>query len=45
MDPDRTAPTGAVQSGSMLFVKEASKTFQQTTKQTRFVVINDLRVN
>ena len=32
MDPDQTAPTAVVWSGSSLFVKEASKTFQQTTK-------------
>ena len=31
MDPDQTAPTGAVWSGSTLFDQEASKTFQQTT--------------
>ena len=32
MDPDQTAPTGAVWSASSLFVTEASETFQQTTK-------------
>ena len=32
MDPDQTAPTGAVLSGSTLFVEKASKTFQQMTK-------------
>ena len=34
MDPDQTAPVG-----STLFGEEASKTLQQTTKQTTFVVI------
>ena len=34
VDPD---PTGAVRSWSTLFVKNASKKFQQTTKQTTFV--------
>ena len=38
MDPDQTAPIGAVWSGSTLFVKGASKTFQQRTRQTNFVV-------
>ena len=32
MNPDLTAPTGAVRSGSTLFDQEASKTFQQITK-------------
>ena len=32
MDPDQTGPTGPVRSGSTLFVEEASKIFQQTTK-------------
>ena len=36
MDPDQTAPVG-----STLFGEEASKTLQQTTKQTTFVVIAD----
>ena len=31
MDPDQTAPTGLVCSGSTLFVEEASKTFKQIT--------------
>ena len=39
LNPDQTAL--AVCSWSTLFVKEASKTFQQTT----FVVIDALRVN
>ena len=33
MNPDQTATTVAVCSGSTLFVKEAFKTFQQMTKQ------------
>ena len=37
MDPDWTAPTGAVGSGSVLFAKKDSKAFQQTTKQTKFM--------
>ena len=37
MNLDQTAPTGAVCSGSTLFVGDASKTFQQTTKKTTFV--------
>ena len=36
MDPDQTAPIGAVRSGSTLFVGKASKTFQQTTKADGF---------
>ena len=32
MDPDQTAPSGAVWSGSTLFVADTSKAFQQTTK-------------
>ena len=39
MDPDQTAPIGAVWSGSKLFAKRASKTIQQMTKQTTYVVI------
>ena len=31
MDPDQTAPIGAVCYDSTLFVKEASKTFKQMT--------------
>ena len=34
----------AVQSGATLFVKEASKVFQQTTKKTVFVVIGALTI-
>ena len=44
MDPDQTAPPGAVRSGSTLFDKEAAKTIQQTRKQTTFVVIGALGV-
>ena len=36
MNPDQTAPTGAVLSDSTLFVGNASKTFQQTTKADKF---------
>ena len=36
VDADQIAHTGAVWSGSTLFVKDASKTFQQTTKQMMF---------
>ena len=36
MDPDQTAPTGAVWSWSILFVEKASKTIQQTTKAEDF---------
>ena len=36
MDPDQTAPIGAVWSGSTLFVAKASKTFQKTTKTDDF---------
>ena len=32
MDPEQTAPIGAVWSGSTLFVIEASQTFQQMRK-------------
>ena len=32
VDPDKTAPTGAVWSGSTLFEKDASKTCRQMTK-------------
>ena len=37
VDPDQTVPTGAVWSGSTLFVKDASKTFQQMIKADDFV--------
>ena len=36
VDPDKTAPTGAVRSGTILFVIEASVTFQQTRKAVDF---------
>ena len=39
VDPDQTAPTGAVCSGSTLFNQEASLTFQQTTKADNLVVV------
>ena len=32
VDPDQTAPTGAVLTGSTLFVKKAPKAFQQMIK-------------
>ena len=41
MDPDQTAPIGAVWSGFALFEQEASKTVRQMT----FAVIGTLRVN
>ena len=40
MDPDQTAPIGAVRSGSTLFVTEATETFYRMT----FVAIGPLRV-
>ena len=36
MDPEETAPVGAVWSGSTLFAIEASYTFQQTRKADDF---------
>ena len=36
VDPEQTAPIGAVWSGSTLFVIEASLTFQQTRKVDNF---------
>ena len=36
MDPDQTAPIGAVSSEPTLFVEMAHKTFQQTTKADKF---------
>ena len=44
MDPDQTAPIGAVCSESTLFVGKASKSFQQMKKQATFVAIGALRV-
>ena len=40
VDPDLTAPKGAVRSGYTLSAEEASKTFQQTTNQIDFFVIS-----
>ena len=34
VDPDQTAPSGAVMSGSTLFVVDTSKAFQQPTKHS-----------
>ena len=45
VDPDQTAPIGAVCSGFTLFDQEASKTFQQMAKQTTFVGIGALWIN
>ena len=45
VDPEQTAPIGAVRSGSTRFAIEASKTFQQTRKADDFVAIGALRVN
>ena len=36
VDPEQTAPIGAVYSGSTLFAIEASKTFQQKNKAEDF---------
>ena len=44
MDPEQSAPIGAVLSGSTLFSTEDSSTFQQTRKHTTFVAIGALRV-
>ena len=44
VDPDQTAPIGAVWSESTLFVEKASKTFQQTTKAADFCCDWRLRV-
>ena len=44
MDPDQTAPAGAVWSRSTLFAQEASKTFRQTRRASRtFLVFGPLR--
>ena len=45
VDPEQTAPIGAVWFGSTLFALEATKTLQQTRNQTNFVAIGALRVN
>ena len=44
MDPDQTAPRGAVLSGSTLFAKSDCKNHKQMTKQMTIVVIGSLRV-
>ena len=43
VDPDQTAPTGAVWSEYTLFVEEFSKTFQQRTKAGALMISVDLR--
>ena len=45
MDPDQTAPGGAVRSGSTLFAKMTFKITSRLQKQTTIVVIGSLRVN
>ena len=45
VDPDQTAPKGAVWSGSKLFAEMTFKVLWQKTKQTTIVVIGALRVN
>ena len=45
MDPEQTAPIGAVCSGSTLFAIEALKYFSRRAKQTTFVAIDALKVN
>ena len=42
MDPDQTAPAGAVWFGSSLFVKKLLKHFSRRQKQIAFVVIDVL---
>ena len=44
VDPEQTAPIGAVWPGSTPFAIEASLTFQQTRKQTTLAAIGALRV-
>ena len=44
VDPDQTAPRGAVWSGSTLLAKMTFKNHKQMTKQTTIVVIGSLRV-
>ena len=44
VDQEQTALIRAVCSGSTLFAREASKTFQQTGKQTTFVATGAFRV-
>ena len=45
MDPEQTAPIGAVCSGSTLFAIEASETFQQTRKAGDFCCDLRIKVN
>ena len=45
MNPEQTAPIGAVCFGSTLFAVEASKHFSRREKQTTFVASGALRVN
>ena len=45
VDPDQTAPRGAVWSGSILFAKNDFTNHKQVTKQVTIVVIGSLRVN
>ena len=45
MDPEQTAPIGAVCSGSTLFAIEASLSFSRPESQTTFDAIGALRVN
>ena len=42
VDPDQTAPLGAVWSGSTLFAKITFKITKQMTKQTTIIVIDSL---
>ena len=44
VDPNQTAPGGAVLSGPTLFAKMTFKNHKQMTKQTTIVVIGSLRV-
>ena len=45
VDPDQTAPTGAVWSGPTLFVIKLLKHFIRQQKRMTFIVIDALRVN
>ena len=45
VNPDQTAPEGAVWSGSTLFAEMTFKNHKQMTKQTTIVVIGSLRVS
>ena len=45
VDPDQTAPKGAVWSGSTMFAEMTFINHKQATKQTTIVVIGSLRVN